>query len=109
MGKQKKRSKAIFTPIKKGSLASNEKRKINPSITVNDRYKIQIYSGDSETSKKTLSEFRKENKDFDGTIVFNTPSYKVWIGNFKSRIEAERNLSEFKKRYPNALLIRPNK
>ena len=87
----------------------NEKRKINPSITVNDRYKIQIYSGDSETSKKTLSEFRKENKDFDGTIVFNTPSYKVWIGNFKSRIEAERNLSEFKKRYPNALLIRPNK
>jgi hypothetical protein len=87
----------------------NEKRKINPSITVNDRYKIQIYSGDSETSKKTLSEFRKENKDFDGTIVFNTPSYKVWVGNFKSRIEAERNLSEFKKRYPNALLIRPNK
>jgi len=87
----------------------NEKRKINPSITVNDRYKIQIYSGDSETSKKTLSEFRKENKDFDGTIVFNTPSYKVWVGNFKSRIDAERNLSEFKKRYPNALLIRPNK
>lgn len=87
----------------------NEKRKINPSITVNDRYKIQIYSGDSETSKKTLSEFRKENKNFDGTIVFNTPSYKVWVGNFKSRIEAERNLTEFKKRYPNALLIRPNK
>ena len=53
--------------------------------------------------------FSQENKDFDGTIVFNTPSYKVWIGNFKSRIEAERNLSEFKKRYPNALLIRPNK
>ena len=87
----------------------NEKRKINSSITVNDRYKIQIYNGDSETSKKTLSEFRKENKNFDGTIVFNTPIYKVWIGNFKSRIEAERNLIEFKKKYPNALLIKPNK
>ena len=87
----------------------NEKRKINSSITVNDRYKIQIYSGDSETSKKTLIEFRKENKDFDGTIVFNTPTYKVWIGNFKSRIEAERNLADFKKTYSNALLIKPNK
>lgn len=87
----------------------NEKRKINSSITVNDRYKIQIYSGDSETSKKTLSDFRKDNKNFDGTIVFNTPTYKVWVGNFKSRIEAERNLENFKKKYPNSFLIKPNK
>lgn len=87
----------------------NEKRKINSSITVNDRYKIQIYNGDSETSKKTLADFRKSNTNFDGTIVFSTPAYKVWIGNFKSRIEAERNLVEFKKKYPNALLIKPNK
>ncbi|MBC7606263.1 MAG: SPOR domain-containing protein [Burkholderiales bacterium] len=87
----------------------NEKRKINASITVNDRYKIQIYSGDSETSKRNLSEFRRDNKNFDGTIVFSTPTYKVWIGNFKSRIEAERNLIEFKKKYPNAFLIKPNK
>ena len=86
----------------------NEKRKVTTSITINDRYKIQIYNGDSETSKK-LNEFRKEYKNFDGTIVFNTPTYKVWIGNFKTRIEAERNLAEFKKKYPNAFLIKPNK
>jgi hypothetical protein len=87
----------------------NEKRKINASITVNDRYKIQIYNGDSESSKKTLSEFRKEFKNYDGTIVFSTPTYKVWVGNFKSRIESERNLTELKKKYPNAFLIKPNK
>ena len=87
----------------------NEKRKINSSITVNDRYKIQIYNGESETAKKTLSDFRRDNKNFDGTIVFSTPTYKVWIGNFKSRIEAERNLVDFKKKYPNAFLIKPNK
>lgn len=86
-----------------------EKRKINTSITVNDRYKIQIYNGDSETAKRTLIDFKKDNKNFDGTIVFNTPAYKVWIGNFRSRIEAERNLVEFRKKYPNALLIKPNK
>ena len=87
----------------------NEKRKINSSITVNDRYKIQIYNGESETAKKTLSDFRKDYKNFDGTIVFSTPTYKVWIGNFKSRIEAERNLAEIKKKYANAFLIKPNK
>jgi hypothetical protein len=87
----------------------NEKRKINSSITVNDRYKIQIYNGDSESAKKTLNEFRKEFKNYDGTIVFSTPTYKVWVGNFKSRIESERNLSEIKKKYPNSFLIKPNK
>ena len=87
----------------------NEKRRINASITVNDRYKIQIYNGDSETSKRILSEFKRENKNHDATIVFSTPAYKVWIGNFKTRIEAERNLEVLKKKYPTALLIKPNK
>jgi len=87
----------------------NEKRKINSSITINDRYKIQIFSGDSENARKTLSEFRKEFKNYDGTIIFSTPNYKVWVGNFKSRIESERNLVELKKKYSGALLIKPNK
>ena len=87
----------------------NEKRKINSSITVNDRYKIQIYNGESEAAKKTLSEFRRDFKNYDGTIVFSTPLYKVWVGNYKTRIEAEKNLSDLKKKYPNAFLIKPNK
>ena len=87
----------------------NEKRKINSSITINDRYKIQIFNGDSENSKKTLIDFKKENKNLDATIVFSTPAYKVWVGNFKTRIEAEKNLNELKKKYPNAFLIKPNK
>ena len=86
-----------------------EKRKINSSITITDKYKIQLFSGENETAKKTLVDFRKENKNLDATIVFNTPSYKVWIGNFKSRIEAEKALFDLKKRYPNAFLVKPNK
>jgi hypothetical protein len=86
-----------------------EKRKINSSITVNERYKIQIFNGDADTSKKTLAEFKRFNKMYDGTIVFFTPIYKVWVGNFKTRIEAERNLAILKKTYPNSFLIKPNK
>ena len=87
----------------------NEKRKINSSITINDRYKIQIYNGDTENSKKTLLDFKRENKNIDATIVFSTPLYKVWVGNFKTRIEAEKNLNDLKNKYPNAFLIKPNK
>ena len=87
----------------------NEKIKVNPSIFVNEKYKIQIYNGDSEASKKALSDFRREYKNLDATIIFNTPSYKVWVGSFRTRIEAEKNLQEIAKNYPKAFLIKPNK
>ena len=87
----------------------NEKRKINTSLTVNDSYKIQIFNGGSENAKKTLNDFRLEFKNIDATIVFNTPNYKVWVGNFKSRIEAEKNMAELKDRYKNMLLIKPSR
>jgi hypothetical protein len=87
----------------------NEKRKINASINVSDRYKIQIFSGESEKAKTELADFKKKFKNIDGTIVFNTPSYKVWVGNFRTRIEAERNLILIQKKYKNVLLIKPSK
>ena len=86
-----------------------EKRKINSSITIHDRFKIQVFTGDAENSKKTLTEFRKTFKSVDATIVFHTPIYKVWVGSFKTRIEAEKKLQELRKKFPNAFIIKPNK
>lgn len=101
--------KVTITQDPKFEQILNEKRKINSSIAVNERYKIQVFSGDAEKAKKALFDCKKLFKSLEGTIVFNTPNYKVWIGNFKNRIEAERNLIEIKKQYENALLIKPQK
>lgn len=85
-----------------------EKRKINNGLFLNEGYKIQIYYGNSEDSKRKLQEFKREFIDLDGTLIFNSPNYKVWIGNFKSRIEVERLFLEVKKKYPAALIIKPS-
>ena len=87
----------------------SEKRKINTSLILNDSYKIQIFNGSSENAKKILSEFKQEFATIEGTIIFNTPNYKVWVGNFRTRIEAERNLTAIKERYKNVLLIKPSR
>lgn len=84
-----------------------EKRKLNPSLNIEDSYKIQIFSGSNELAKKNLALFRLEFRTLDATIIFNTPNYKVWIGNYKTRMEAERNLIEIRKKFTNALLIKP--
>ena len=87
----------------------NEKRKVNPSISLNERYKIQIFSGENEKAKKIIIQFKQEFKNIEATIIFKTPNYKVWVGSFKTRMEAERNLIEIKKKYKNVLLIKPGK
>ena len=87
----------------------NEKRKINSSLTVSDSYKIQVFTGSSENAKKILNEFRQEFNNIDATIVFNTPNYKVWVGNFRTRIEAEKTLVNINDRYKNVLLIKPSR
>lgn len=87
----------------------SEKRKINNSIIVNERYKIQVFSGSSDGARKALSNCKQEFPTLDGTIIFNTPNYKVWIGNFRTRIEAEHYIVDLRKKYPNLLLIKPQK
>lgn len=87
----------------------NEKRKINTLLAANERYKIQIFSGESEASKKALFDCKQQFNQMDGTIIFNTPNYKVWMGNYRTRIEAERNLIEIKKRFSTAFIIKPKK
>ncbi|WP_430614027.1 SPOR domain-containing protein [Flavobacterium sp. JP2137] len=87
----------------------NEKRKTNSSTTVSDRFKIQIFYGNNSEARRKLSQFNQLYPQLDGTIVYTNPSYKVWVGNFKTRIEAERNLQSIKSSFSNALIIRPNK
>jgi hypothetical protein len=86
-----------------------EKRKNNSGITINDKFKIQIFFGNIEESKKNLMAFKKDFPNLDGTIVFSNPSYKVWIGSFKTKIEADKFLIQVKKKFLSAVIIEPNK
>jgi hypothetical protein len=85
------------------------KRKLNPSVALNEGYKIQIFSGENEKAKAKLNEFKQDFKNLETAILFRTPNYKVWVGSFKTRIDAEKNLILIKKKYNTALLIKPNK
>jgi len=86
-----------------------EKRKINLSLAIENAYKIQIFNGSNELAKRQLIMFKQEFTAIDAILVFNSPNYKVWVGNFKNRLDAERNLIEIKKKFSNALLIKPSR
>ncbi len=85
------------------------KRKMNASLTIDDSYKIQIYTGESGACEKERNIFKKEFKDYDSTIKYSSPNYKVYVGPFESRLEAEAALVKIREKYPTCFVIKPSK
>lgn len=108
---------SVCAQIQKTTVTQDEKfvqmlrnKTQNAAKVGNDAFfKIQLFSGPIEEAKPVLSSVRQEFKQLEATIVFTTPNYKVWLGNFKYRIDAERVFIDVKKSYPNALIIKPKK
>ena len=90
----------LFKPYLSKKIESGTLQKVLNS-TYQTAYRLYLISNEI----KELQEFAA----IDATIVFNTPNYKVWVGNFRTRIEAERNVAIIKDRYKNVLLIKPSK
>lgn len=101
--------KTTISQDEKFSSLLNEKAKINANLATIDSYKIQIFYGNSLDANKKLIEFKKDFSNINGTIIYSNPTYKVYVGNYKSRLHAEKALLEIKEKYPTALLIKPGK
>jgi hypothetical protein len=83
------------------------------SIAVNNQkqkfiqgYTIQVYTGSSRT---TANEIRGEVFNIlHGTlpkVTYDLPNYKVKVGKFYHRLEAQRDFAAIKKRFRNAILV----
>lgn len=85
------------------------KKTMNASENTSDRYKIQIYSGNRTEAEKTQTNFRALSLEMSSKLVFETPNHKVWIGNFRTRLEADRALVNVKNKFPAAFIFKPKK
>ena len=71
-------------------------------------YKIQVYqSVDPDKAQREKLNFLNAYGEWPVEIVWNTPNYKVWVGNFATRLEADRALAKIKKDYMNAIIFQP--
>lgn len=86
------------------------KKEINKNDSYSDRYKIQIYSGqDRQRAESTQREFSSYYGDWTPSIQYETPNFKIWAGNFRTRLEADRALKRIKKDFPNAFIFKPKR
>jgi small-conductance mechanosensitive channel len=77
-------------------------------IRTNTIYKIQIFqSTQPKLAEEALEDFKLKYQDWPTRIEFNTPNYKVWVGTFKDKLEADRALATIKQDYMYAFIFEP--
>ncbi len=70
-------------------------------------WRIQIFASPSMTeAKNSKAEFLQKYDEKSATIVFEAPDYKVRIGNFLNRFDANRDFQEVIINYPNAFICK---
>jgi hypothetical protein len=85
----------------------NLKKEMNK--TDSKRYKIQVYSGNRSGAYKAQEEFNDTFSSWHPSMQYETPNFKIWAGNFRTRLEADRALKRIKKKFPNAFIFKPKK
>jgi len=74
-----------------------------------DLYKIQVFQGNRSGAEEAKSKFESTFDEWPVSMEYETPNYKIWVGNFRSRLEADKALIKIKKNYSNAFIFKPKK
>lgn len=71
-------------------------------------YRIQVFdSPDPDKAQREKANFLNSYGQWPVEIVWNTPNYKVWVGNFATQLEVDRALQKIKKKYIYAFPFQP--
>ena len=69
-------------------------------------YTIQIYYGGLEEADSILEDFRENYQEIKSDLIFETPNYKVRIGEYKDINVASQKLEEIRRVYPSSFIIK---
>lgn len=109
----------LFCMLVMGSVQVYGQNTINQSVKIKDlmevkkefaqlekTFQIQIFNGKINEANNELKNASTKYK-LPVTMTFETPNYKVRVGKFRSRIEAEKALTKLRTDYPAAFVIAP--
>jgi len=101
-------SQTIYSQsIKSDSTLINEliskKRSFNKEFGYG--YRIQLYNGFEIEAKKTEAKFKIDFPEIKTYLLYRQPEWKIQVGFYKTKLEADRALLDFKRKYGSAIVI----
>lgn len=72
-------------------------------------YRIQVGFGSHDKAQSIKENVEIDFPDLYSKIDFDSPTYRVRLGRFKTKLEAERKFKEVRIKYPDAMILKPKK
>lgn len=85
------------------------KKGLEKDNKLSDGYTIQLYYGELNKANSVIRKYRNIYANWPASIEYETPNYKVWVGNFATRLEADRALIEIQKDFSSAFILKPER
>lgn len=85
------------------------KKELEKENKLSDGYTIQLYYGEFNPAQEIIKKYRASFGNWPASIEYETPNYKVWAGNYATRIEADRALIEIQKSFSSAFILKPER
>jgi hypothetical protein len=82
------------------------KKQLEKDNKLSDGYTIQLYYGELNAANSVLRKYRNSYGAWPASIEYETPNYKVWVGSFATRLEADRALIEVQKSFDSAFILK---
>lgn len=105
-----------FAHAQKGKVNIEQDEKIVELLDIykssnegSNSYRIQVGFGSLATAQRIKSEVEVDFPSLSSKIDFDSPTYRVRVGRFKTKLEGERKLQEVRRKYPAAMLLKPKK
>ncbi|HCY98310.1 MAG: SPOR domain-containing protein [Polaribacter sp.] len=100
-------------PIASAQVAENNKKEISNllekkrsyNISKGYGYCIQIYYGNEITAKKMDAQFSVLFPKIPTKLVYNNPEWKVQVGNYKTKLEADRVNLIFREKFSATIVV----
>lgn len=82
-----------------------QKKEYNKNLKDYEGYRIQIYYGREKECYEMQEEFTERFPDIPTLVLFSTPQWKLQVGNYRTRLDADRAVVSIKKEYPAAIVL----
>ena len=82
----------------------SKKNEFNRKNKVSPVYRIQLYNGNESEAYKLRSDFQNSFPEYKAQIFYKAPEWKVQVGEFKSRLEADKAMLVISEKYKGIVL-----
>lgn len=68
-------------------------------------FRIQLYNGLEKRARSLKGKFQVEFPGVYNTLEYDAPEWKIQVGNYKTRLEADKAINKIREKFSGAIVI----